>query len=308
MWFQLNIEHCQHDQVEELSERLEHHGALSVTLTDKNDDPVLEPAPGTTPLWPEIIINALFADLLDAENVKQVLKANYPSLNYNIDHLPDEDWHKNCMDSFKPQPFGKRLWVCPSWHTPPHPEAVNLILNPGLAFGTGTHPTTSLCLTWLEKTDLNHKTIIDYGCGSGILALAAVKLGAKHAQAVDIDSQALQATQNNAIENHISSETLTLCSPKQLEHSQDIIIANILLSPLMALKSRFYELLNEKGILAVSGILVEQVDTLINHYLTHFTHAHTIIMDDWALVIFSPSKKHDGDSNDQWHAFLNQKK
>lgn len=198
MWFQLKIEHCPSQEIEWLSTELEEFGALSIMLTDKNDNPVLEPEPGTTPLWPEVVIQALFSEAFQAQYTRDHLIQNYPELTCTLEILEDRDWERAWMDDFKPQRFGQNLWICPTWSTPPEPNAVNLILDPGLAFGTGTHPTTSLCLTWLEQADLMNKSVVDYGCGSGILSLAALKLGAADVHAVDIDQQALQATQNNA--------------------------------------------------------------------------------------------------------------
>lgn len=287
MWYQLQIEQCHRDEVEQLSEALDESGALSLSLTDKNDDPVLEPELGTTPLWPDVVITALYTEPAEVEAAKQTLKAQYPHLNITIHELADQDWERAWMDDFKPLCFGERLWICPSWMEPPVPNAVNLILDPGLAFGTGTHPTTSLCLSWLDQADLAGKQVIDYGCGSGILALAALKLGAAQVQAVDIDEQALQATKNNADSNGISQENLVIGFPRILQTPVDLLIANILLAPLMTLKSQFNELLNEGGILVVSGILEEQAASLIKHYQNDFTHQFSKHHDGWSLLTFT---------------------
>jgi len=288
VWYQLKIEGCAHDKLEEVSEILEDEGCLSIMLTDKNDDPVLEPALGTTPLWPEVIINALFDAADIAEHAKEVLTKYDSNLQFELETVEDKDWERAWMDDFKPQRFGQRLWICPSWHQPPEPDAVNLKLDPGLAFGTGTHPTTSLCLSWLDQADLQGKTLIDYGCGSGILALAAIKLGAARAYAVDIDPQALQATKNNALENTVTDQQLTITSPDHLNKRCDILIANILLAPLLSLKANFHQLLKPKGELVVSGLLENQVEELITSYQGYFNHQTTNIMDDWALVTFIP--------------------
>jgi len=285
--FQLQIEQCHRDDVELLSGALEETGALSITLTDQYDDPILEPAPGAAPLWPNVVLNALYAEENDANLARAIVSDTFPQLSYSIHDLPDQDWERTCLDQFKPQLFGNRLWVCPSWLTPPEPDAVNLILDPGLAFGTGSHATTSLCLTWLDKADLENKHVIDYGCGSGILALAALKLGAQHVHAVDIDEQALLATQDNALNNAITTARLTVGQPDTLYQPVDLLIANILLAPLLALKNRFHELLNDKGTLVVSGLLAEQVPILIEAYQTDFVHSATCIENDWALVEFS---------------------
>ena len=286
MWFQLKIEHCPSDEVEELSEELEELGALSVMLTDKNDNPVLEPEPGTTPLWPEVIMHALYAQAEEAQHAKHFLHNTRPALKCCIEVLADKDWERAWMDDFKPQRFGDRLWICPTWLTPPEPEAVNLMLDPGLAFGTGTHPTTSLCLTWLEQADLNAKTVIDYGCGSGILSLAAIKLGAAQLFAVDIDEQALQATRNNAQTNHINEPQLMVSNPEQLHKPADLIMANILLAPLMKLKDRFHQLLNPNSLLVVSGILTEQEPILTEAYQSAFELITSKRFDGWSLLVF----------------------
>jgi ribosomal protein L11 methyltransferase len=287
VWFQLKIEHCHCTDVEELSEELEELGALSVMLTDKNDNPVLEPEPGTTPLWPEVIIQTLYAQAEAAQQAKDYILNTRPDLQCSIELLPEKDWERAWMDDFKPQRFGKRLWVCPTWLNPPEPDAVNLMLDPGLAFGTGTHPTTSLCLTWLEQANLDAKTVIDYGCGSGILSLAAIKLGAKHVFAVDIDNQALQATANNAQTNGINERYLTISSPQQLPITGDLIIANILLAPLLKLKDIFYKLLSPGSFLVVSGILTDQAASLIEEYKPLFSLTTQQNFEGWSLLVFN---------------------
>ncbi|HAT8831546.1 TPA: 50S ribosomal protein L11 methyltransferase [Legionella pneumophila] len=287
MWFQLKIEHCPNDKIEEITEELEEYGALSITLTDKNDNPVLEPEPGTTPLWPEVIIHALFAQAEEAQYVREQLVAKRPSLHCSLELLADKNWERAWMDDFRPQRFGNRLWVCPTWLPPPEPDAVNLMLDPGLAFGTGTHATTSLCLTWLEQTDLKNKSIIDYGCGSGILSLAAIKLGAKHVYAVDIDNQALQATQSNAHSNHITESQLSISTPEALQNPVHLVIANILLAPLISLKERFHQLLPSGAHLVTSGILEEQAPLLIDAYDSAFTHIATEYCEGWSLLVFT---------------------
>lgn len=287
MWFQLRIEHCPSAAIERISEELEEAGSLSIMLTDKNDNPVLEPAPGTTPLWPEVIIQSLFAQSSEAHHVREQFSRSHPELTCSIEVLEDKDWERAWMDDFKPKRFGERLWICPTWHTPPDPDAVNLMLDPGLAFGTGTHPTTSLCLTWLEQASLNDKVVIDYGCGSGILSLAAIKLGAKHLYAVDIDDQALQATQANAISNQLDEQKLTISLPDALQTPVDIIIANILLAPLIGLSDRFQQLLHPGALLVVSGLLTEQVPILIKAYESRFTLDHSQSLEEWSILVFT---------------------
>lgn len=286
MWYQLQIEICRPDEAEALSDALEGLGAVSVTFTDKHDSPVLEPEPGTTPLWPDIVIQALYTEEETAAEARQTLAPHYPHLRFTLDTLPEKDWERVWMDDFKPQRFGERLWICPSWIEPPQPDAVNLILDPGLAFGTGTHPTTSLCLSWLDATDLTGQSVIDYGCGSGILALAALKLGADSVQAVDIDEQALIATRNNAEANQMTLTRLSVDFPDALKPGVDLLIANILLAPLMALKARFKTLLKPGGQLVVSGLLSEQAPQLLQHYGDDFAHDGSHTLDGWSLLIF----------------------
>ncbi|WP_115703947.1 50S ribosomal protein L11 methyltransferase [Legionella sainthelensi] len=286
MWFQLKVEHCPSQEIEQLSDQLENFGALSIMLTDKNDNPVLEPEPGTTPLWPEVIIHALFAEAFQAQYTRDQLTQTYPSLACTLEILEDRDWERAWMDDFKPQRYGQRLWICPTWSTPPEPNAVNLMLDPGLAFGTGTHPTTALCLTWLEQANLSNKSIIDYGCGSGILSLAALKLGAKEVHAVDIDPQALHATNNNALTNQLEEHRLLVSFPDALQHPVDLIMANILLAPLLNLKERFHHLLKNEGMLIVSGILEEQVFEIIKTYDSMFTLLHQEKLNGWSLLAF----------------------
>ncbi len=286
MWYQLQIDYCQPDEAELLSDLLENAGAVSVTFTDKADNPVLEPAPGTMPLWPSIIIQALFTSEEEAVQAQALLSNTYPGLNFLINFLADQDWERVCLQDFKPLRFGKKLWVCPSWIEPPEPENINLILDPGLAFGTGTHQTTSLCLTWLEQAPLATKSVIDYGCGSGILALAALKLGAAYVQAIDFDEQALQATLNNALSNNITKEQLRVGFPSEDYEAAELIIANILLEPLLSLQSRFKELLQPQGTLVVSGLLTAQVPELIKAYEKDLKHEYTKTLEDWALVVF----------------------
>lgn len=288
--FQLIIEQCLRDEADALSDICEEMGAVSVTMTDRYDSPILEPEIGTTPLWADVVVHALFQEVEDAELARSQLLSTHPHLTVALEPVPEKDWERVCMDDFKPQQFGKRLWICPSWHTPPDPDGINLTLDPGLAFGTGTHPTTALCLTWLEQASLTYKRLIDFGCGSGVLALAALKLGAAHVDAVDLDEQALIATQNNAALNQIHDSQLTVSQPERLSEPADILVANILLTPLLQLKTEFHRLLKSNGILVVSGVLSEQVAQLITEYAPMFIHHQTEWLGDWGLVVFKPIK------------------
>ncbi|MFZ4077050.1 MAG: 50S ribosomal protein L11 methyltransferase [Legionellaceae bacterium] len=280
---ELQINACKASIIDALIDLLEEAGALSITLMDEHDNPILEPGPGETPLWQDMIIKALFED---ADLAHVLLLTHYPELTVLTHTIPQKDWERVCMTDFKPQRFGERLWICPTWHTPPEPNHVNLMLDPGLAFGTGAHQTTGLCLAWLEQASLENKTLLDFGCGSGILALAALKLGAKHVYAVDIDEQALIATQSNAEINEISQARLSISQPDNLHVKTDYILANILLTPLLALKKTFHASLHPEGLLVVSGLLATQTEMLMQTYEGYFTHEATHIKDEWALMIF----------------------
>lgn len=283
---QLQIENCNKDNAEPIVEFLEEFGALSVTMLDQHDDPILEPELGTMPLWPCVIINALFEANTNFDIIKKSLDTDYAYLKYSIDSLPEQDWEKVCLDNFKPKQIGDRLLICPSWITPEKKDITILTLDPGLAFGTGSHETTELCLSWLEKNDLTDKNIIDYGCGSGILGLSALKLGAKHVYAVDIDEQALIATENNAIANNIAQDKLTISKPDFLECKADVILANILLKTLISLKQDFLSLLNKQGKIITSGILITQVEELINAFSPEFNLISIDKISDWAMLVF----------------------
>lgn len=189
------------------------------------------------------------------------------------------------MDSFQPMRFGNRLWICPSWQSPPEPEAVNLFIDPGLAFGSGTHHTTAMCLTWLDSADVAGKTLIDYGCGSGVLALAAALLDAKVVHAVDNDPQAILATRDNAQRNSIAAERIPTYLPAELPDMQaDILLANILAAPLQSLAATFAQLLKPGGQLVLSGLLTTQIDDVIAAYQSWVDFAAPVIDADWVCL------------------------
>lgn len=283
MWYVVQINQCRPEEVDTLSDTLEELGAVSVTFTDEKDNPVLEPAPGTTPLWPHVAVTALFTEADDALIATHAIQKSHAHTLISNDKLEDQDWERSWMDNYHPLQFG-RFWVCPSWLTPPDPTAINLILDPGLAFGTGTHPTTALCLNWLGHAAIEGIDVLDYGCGSGILALAACKLGAAHVYAVDIDEQALTATHNNAKTNDIGHDRLSVSLAKEIETKADVLIANILLEPLLALKETFKTLLKPKGQLVVSGILNEQATILMHAYEQDFTLTQSNTQEGWSLL------------------------
>jgi ribosomal protein L11 methyltransferase len=243
------------DEANDLSDHLTALGAVAVTFQDAGDEPIFEPKPETPRLWHQTIVIGLF----DSETLLESITESLDPLPYQVWHIPDENWERRCLEDFKPIQMGKRLWICPSWHQPPDPQAVNVILDPGLAFGTGSHPTTRLCLEWLDASITPDQSIIDYGCGSGILAIAALKLGAKKALAVDNDPQALIATRDNAERNHIDSKDLITQGPDEnITEPADILIANILAQPLKELASHLASLTKPGGKIALSGILKDQ--------------------------------------------------
>ncbi|HEU5337837.1 MAG TPA: 50S ribosomal protein L11 methyltransferase [Sulfuricaulis sp.] len=257
-WLKLKLRVDQ-EHAEALAEALEEWGALSVTLEDAADQPLFETHRGKNPLWFHVSVTGLFPEHTDTDDIlaraREIL--NLPeSPAHEIDLLGDEDWAHSWMAHYKPLRVGQNLWVVPSWCAPPEPNAVNLILDPGLAFGTGDHPTTALCLDWLSEQKLAGKTVLDYGCGSGILSIAAVKLKARKAYAVDIDAQALEVTRRNAVHNGIHTE-MHVMRPSELPKNfqADIVIANILLRTLIELAPEIKACVRPDGWLVLSGLL-----------------------------------------------------
>jgi ribosomal protein L11 methyltransferase len=264
-------------------------GASSITLEDEGDDPVLEPLPGTTPLWPRVRVKALFDGTLDAEQLLEALQASIgePLGRAYFETLADRAWEREWLKDFKPMRFGNRLWICPGGQRPtgdPGAAAVLIELDPGLAFGTGTHPTTALCLEWLDSADVAGQRTIDYGCGSGILAIAAAKLGATAVDAVDIDPQALIATRDNAERNGVAH----LIAPQLVADASlapaDILLANILAGPLESLAPAFAALVKTSGRLVLSGILRNQAEAVATRYAPWFDIGPVVVRDDWARL------------------------
>ncbi|MFO1429456.1 MAG: 50S ribosomal protein L11 methyltransferase [Candidatus Competibacteraceae bacterium] len=285
-WLQLTLESPYHSP-EQLEDALLQAGALAITLQDAADRPVLEPLPGETPLWSQLRITGLFAAQTDPHTLKAVLRRILGDNNFpvcRIESLEERDWVRAWLDDFHPMRFGRRLWVCPTDGAAPPADAITVRLDPGLAFGTGTHPTTALCLEWLDEADLDGKAIIDYGCGSGMLAIAAAKLGAGRVWAVDIDPQALLATEANAERNQIG-EILSLGNPAALPTTPvDILVANILAGPLIELAPRFSTLVRPQGHLVLSGILSEQAEQVQAAYAPWFDFTTAHRREEWILL------------------------
>jgi len=284
-WLQLHYP-CEQSQIELIEEVLLALGAYSVSLTDAADEPLFEPPPGATPLWQQMMVTALFAADTDQDALLLQLAdqiGDIPEGLY-LEPLEDKPWERAWMDDFHPMQFGNRLWIVPSWAEAPNPNAVNLRLDPGLAFGTGTHETTSLCLTWLEGLDLTGKTLLDFGCGSGVLAIAALLLGAKEVYACDIDPQAIIATRENAKLNGVENR-LHCMLPEALPQQQyQVIVANILAEPLVELAPQLLNYCQPNGVFGLSGILLDQAPLVRQAYEEDATLYPDTHLGEWVLV------------------------
>jgi ribosomal protein L11 methyltransferase len=262
-------------------------GALAVTLGDAGDEPQLEPAPGATPLWSRVTLTALFPDAQGAEDRARGLAetlAGQVAAPPRFERIEDRVWERVWLDDFSPARFGRRLWVCPRGQSADDPHAVVVELDPGLAFGTGHHPTTALCLRWLDAADLRGKSVIDFGCGSGILAIAALRLGAARAVAVDHDPQALEATRANAWQNGVADRLRVLLPEELRREPADILLANILAGPLVELAPDLAALVHPGGLLALSGILCEQAEEVAQAYGSFFDFDAPRNAGGWVLL------------------------
>jgi len=286
-WIQIKI-NSTGEHAETLSDALMETGAVSVTFQDTHDNPVYEPLPGETRLWGDTDVIGLFDAETEMDDVVAEL-SQHPLLGsgfrHKIEQIEDKDWEREWMDNFHPMRFGERLWICPSWRDVPDPDAVNVMLDPGLAFGTGTHPTTSLCLTWLDGLDLEGKTVIDFGCGSGILAIAALKLGAAQAIGIDIDPQAIQASRDNAERNGVADRLSLYLPHQQPENLQaDVVVANILAGPLRELAPLISVLPKAGGHLGLSGVLASQAESVCEAYADRFTLDPVAEKEEWCRI------------------------
>ena len=275
------------EQAETYEDALLAVGAVSVTFMDAEDQPIFEPDLGTTPLWSHTHLLALFEADVDPANLTAHLEliTGQPLPEHQIEQIADQDWERSWMDNFHPMRFGQHLWIVPSWHSAPAPDAVNLLLDPGLAFGTGTHPTTALCLEWLDGQDLKDCELLDFGCGSGILAIAGLLLGARNAVGTDIDIQALEASRDNAGRNGIEAQRFPLYLPADLPAvPADVVVANILAGPLVNLAPQISSLVKPGGRLALSGILAEQAEEVRSAYQDAFELDPTANKDGWIRI------------------------
>jgi ribosomal protein L11 methyltransferase len=264
--FVMDLDTLQPDAVEEIFAR---HGASSITLTDAGDQPVLEPAPGETPLWADVRITGLFAADTDFTALQTDLTSTLgigALPRHEVSDLEDRDWEREWLRDFGPMQFGSRLWVCPSNSSIDDENAAVVLLDPGLAFGTGTHPTTALCLEWLDGLNLKDTKMLDYGCGSGVLAIAALKLGCDRAVAMDIDPQAVRATTENALNNKVRERIQISNHARGIAGEFDVVIANILAGPLIEFAESIAAHVKVGCLLALSGILSEQVGDVLEAY------------------------------------------
>jgi len=282
-WHQISVITTE-DTAPQLADFFSHLGAVSVTYMDAEDEPVYEPAIGETKIWSNTQVIALYEldadpELIKAQVLRQFMEGELHTWLYEA--VDDQEWERAWMEYYKPMRFADKLWVCPTDQEQNEPGTVCLTLDPGLAFGTGTHPTTALCLEWLASHDLTDKIVIDYGCGSGILAVAAILLGAKVAHGVDIDPQAITATQSNALKNNVQDK-INCYLPEQFTAIQaDIVLANILANPLIDMSEQICALVVTGGQLVLSGILYEQAEAVIIAYQHHIIFNPLVQQEDW---------------------------
>lgn len=288
-WQELKVETTK-AHVELLEDWFFEQGAVAVTLEDNADEPLLEPGVGETPLWEQVRLVALFTEGVDLQPVIDALPADKITAQPSAPaHVPDQDWERAWMDNFHPMRMGERLWVCPSWIDPPDPSGVNVMLDPGLAFGTGTHPTTAMCLGELDTVIRPGDRVVDYGCGTGILAIAALKLGAKVALGVDNDPQAITASHQNAERNGIDPSRFNVVMPDDdtiagWTGAADVVVANILAGPLALLAPQLRQLLKPGGRLILAGLLENQAETLMETYAPDVTLQAVNEIEGWVLL------------------------
>lgn len=285
-WHQVSVI-TDEDTAPELAEVFSDLGAVSVTFMDAEDEPVYEPGIGETKIWRNTQVIALYELDAEPELIKHQIFRQFDSAllnDWQYQEVADQAWERAWMAYYQPMKFADKLWVCPTGQEQHEPGCVCLTLDPGLAFGTGTHPTTALCLEWLASHDLTGKTVIDYGCGSGILAIAALLLGAKHAYAVDIDPQALTATHDNACKNQVQDRIECFLPAGFKPQQADIVLANILANPLIEMAGNICSLVAENGKLVLSGILAEQAQSVLEAYQSEIAFAPVSQKEDWVRL------------------------
>ncbi len=285
-WMQLTL-NTSKQQADFVSEVLMGLGSVSVTFSDTFDEAIFEPKVGETPLWENVTLTALFDVGVDQDSIKDTLQQIFNIDEVRFALLKDRVWEDECKKDFHAMQFGKRLWICPSWEDSSQlpDDAVVIDMDPGLAFGTGTHQTTDLCLQYLDENLPVGQSVIDYGSGTGILAIAAVKLGARQALCVDNDPQAVIATRSNVENNQLTSQIAVLHSDDEKNTTKaDLLIANILAKPLVDLSVHFSTLIKTGGKIVLSGILHEQLEMILNAYGEYFADLKVAQKDDWCRV------------------------
>ena len=287
-WQQLKIQIIP-EHVDFIEPQLLAAGAVSITYLDAEDQPVFQEELDSTPLWDSLVLCALFEEDTELGELLSWLGSNASIVNrasLEVEKIEDQAWERSWMDNFSAMQFGEKLWICPSWQEPPDPTATNIMLDPGLAFGSGSHATTALCLQWLATQDLQGKDIVDYGCGSGILAIAAALLDAQSVQGVDNDPQAVLATNDNCERNGLLQGRVGTFLPEEYDsistpESVDILLANILAAPLLSLASKFASLVKPHGSIVLSGLLAEQADAITEVYSEWFEMSAAVQREDW---------------------------
>lgn len=275
------------DDLAETEKILESYQPLSISIQGFGEEKIYEPLPGEMPIWEKIRVKAMYQNIKNLSDLENEIinKTNIKILNNKvIREIGEKDWQEEWVQSSKPMRFGEKLWIYPDHLIDNLEGKVCVNLNPGLAFGTGSHPTTRLCLEWLEKSNLDQKSVLDYGCGSGILGISAIKLGAKSVTAIDLDPQAVIASKNNAEKNHVQQEIEITDNNKTIEKNFNIIVANILAKPLIELAPYFYKKLNKEGAICLSGILEGQINIIKDAYLKYFNLSEIKIKDGWVMM------------------------
>ncbi len=286
IWKQISFE-LKKSETDLVSEVLMGLGSVSITYSDALDDAIYEPPVGQTPLWDNVKVNALFSSEVNQKSIETSISDICNIVVIDTVTLKDRVWEEECQKDFPSMRFGKRLWVCPSWDTESilSNDSIVIHMDPGLAFGTGTHQTTSLCLEYLDSNPPKNLRVIDFGCGTGILAIAAAKFGAKSVIAIDNDPQAVLSSKENVAKNKCENTITTIHSINQgSDRKCDLLIANILANPLVELEPLFSDLVHTKGMLLVSGILKEQVDRVVKCYSINFSNIEVANKGEWFRI------------------------
>ena len=286
IWKQISFE-VKKSETDLVSEVLMGLGSVSITYSDALDDAIYEPPVGQTPLWDNVKVNALFSSEVNQKSIETSISDICNIVVIDTVTLKDRVWEEECQKDFPSMRFGKRLWVCPSWDTESilSNDSIVIHMDPGLAFGTGTHQTTSLCLEYLDSNPPKNLRVIDFGCGTGILAIAAAKFGAKSVIAIDNDPQAVLSSKENVATNKCENTITTIHSiDQESDNKCDLLIANILANPLVELEPLFSDLVHTKGMLLLSGILKEQVDRVVKCYSINFSNIEVANKGEWFRI------------------------